>query len=353
MTIYPTDEEIKQIVARRKQLSLELIGYLSLTNEQERKKRFKQLVSHYGQAEVDRALASYWNRDNLLGNPDDENIVFYGEYVQFYQRFGGDRPFLTMEEHIEANNELTSLIVKREMKRPMSQDEQEQYTSLSDLLLKEAMFWDDIMPENPPPTMPEVDIPSIKITVPQLAAGHPLSSYPLCPDDGFPLVMVDNELTCCFEALNYCLDQKKVVDVIQRNKTTHYVFEDGHQLPLLCGCCGNGLHFDDLAKVRNNIRGRHLIGMSMETISMAEEDREYQELVLEFSKQGLFTKTKRVSVAFEVIAELHHPSSASTRRPPLASKKKTRPPKKTSVQKKALARKKSLSRKKKRRKKKG
>ncbi len=352
MTKYPSEEEIKEIVARRKQLGQELIGALMLTNERERNQRIKQLVSDYGQVEVDRELKFYRNRTNALGNPDNESSVFYGEYVEFYRRFGGDRPFLTMDEHIEANDEAAPLIIKHELNRPMSKDEQERYAYLSDLLLNEANFWEDVMPENPPATMPEVNLPSIQITVPQLAAGHPLSSYPLCPDDGYPLIMVDGELTCCFEALNHCLGQREVVDVIKRGKKTYYVFNDGHELPLLCGCCGQGLQFANLGKEREDMRGRRLTGMSMKTVISEEEDREFEELVLEFSKRGFLSMPSQVPVAFEVLAELRHPSAAGPRRASSASKKKTRSKKKTAAQKKALARKKSFSRKKKRRKKK-
>jgi hypothetical protein len=334
MTKHPSDEEIKQIVTKRKQLAQELIGALMLTDKQEQSNRLKQLEARYGQAEVDRELASYRNRANMLNNPDNENIVFYGEYAEYYRRYGGDRPFLTMEEYIEANDEAAPLIIKHELNQPMTKDEQERYAYLSDLMLKEAVFWDDIVPENPPATMPDVDLPPIKIIVPDLAAGHPLSSYPLCPNDGFPLIIIDNELTCCFERLNHCLGQRVVVDVIKRGKTAYYVFDDGHELPLLCGCCGQSLQVDDLAGSLEEVRGRRLTGMSMETRIIEEENREYERLVLEFSKPGLFSQIMRLPVAFEVAAELRHPSPAPTRKPGSTSKKKVRSQKKSRSRKK-------------------
>ncbi len=78
MTKYPSDKEIKQMVTKRKRLAQELIGYLMLTGQGERNKRFKQLVSRYGQAEVDRELASFRERANLLSNPDGLTIFFSG-----------------------------------------------------------------------------------------------------------------------------------------------------------------------------------------------------------------------------------------------------------------------------------
>lgn len=344
MTKYPSDEEIKKIVTKRKQLAQELIGYLMLTGERERNERFKRLVSRYGQADVDRELVSYRERANMLSNPDNENIVFYSEYVNHYRRFGGDRPFLTLEEYVEANDEAAPLIIRNEVGQTLTETEQERLVYLSDLLLKEAVFWDDIMPENPPPTLPDVKLPPIKISVPRPAAGHLLSSYPLCPDDGFPLLIIDDELVCCFEALDHCLRQRMVVDVVQRGKITYYVFDDGHELPLLCGCCGQGLRVDDLAKEHEEICGRRFTGMSIKTKALEKEDREYDQLVLEFSKSGLFLQPMQVPVAFEVAAGLRHPSPGPNRRRASASKNST-------SKKKASSRKKRRSGKKRGRKK--
>jgi hypothetical protein len=136
-----------------------------------------------------------------------------------------------------------------------------------------------------------------------------------------------------------------VVDVVQRGKVTYYVFNDGHELPLLCGCCGQGLRVDDLEEERADVCGRRFTGMSMRTEAIEEEDREYEHLILEFSKQGLFSKPLQVPVAFEAVAELRHPSPAATRRPGSIPKKKTRSQKKTASQKKIQSRKKSRSRK--------
>jgi hypothetical protein len=234
--------------------------------------------------------------------------------------------------------------------QPLAEDEQERLAYLFDLLLKEAVFWDDIMPENPPPTMPDVKLPPIKISVPRPAAGHSLSNYPLCPDDGFPLIIVDDELACCFELLNRCLGQRVVVDVVRRGKITYYVFDDGHELPLLCGCCGGGLNVDDLAKERKDICGRRFTGMSISSKVIEEEDREYDQLVLEFSKKGMFSKPLQVPVAFEVAAGLRHPATTSRKRQVTTSKKRqVATSKKRQV---ATSKKKALARKKKRRKKK-
>ena len=239
MAQYPSAEEIKQIVARRKQLAQELIGCLMLTGERERNERLKRLMSRYGQAEVERELAFY-SKGARLSDPADENALFYREYVNYYRRFGGQRPLLTLEEYVEANDEYAPLIVRHELGQALTEREQERLAYLSDLMLKEATFWDDLMPEKPPPVMPKVELPPLKKSAPGPAAGHSTSSYPLCPNDGFLLIDINGRLECCVEALNRCVGQRKVVDVVQRGQTTHYVFDDGHELPCSAAAVARG-----------------------------------------------------------------------------------------------------------------
>jgi hypothetical protein len=150
--------------------------------------------------------------------------------------------------------------------------------------------------------------------VPQPAAGHSQSSYPLCPNDGFPMVEIDGRPECCVEALDRCVGQRTVVDVVQRGQTTYYVFENGHELPLLCGCCGQGLLVRDLEKEREKVCGRRLEAMSIGTAVLEKDGREYDELILEFSKSGIFSGPLHVPVAFEVAARLRHPTAGAKKR---------------------------------------
>lgn len=170
----------------------------------------------------------------------------------------------------------------------------------------------------------EIELPPIKPSAPRPAAGHSQSSYPLCPNDGFPMVEIDDQLECCVEALDRCVGQRTVVDVVQRGKTTYYVFDDGHELPLLCGCCGQGLLVNDLEAERKKICGRRLEAMSIETSVLEKDGREFDELVLEFSKLGIFSQPLHVPVAFEVAARLRHPAAGPKRRQVSTSKKKAR-----------------------------
>ncbi len=323
-TDYPSAEEVKEIVARRKQLAQELMGCLMVTNERERNERFKQLMARYGEADVERAIDAY-KKGVKLDEREDENVPLYRVYVDYYRRFGGERPFLTLEEYVEAKNEHAQLHVRQELgQEALPPAEEERLAHLSDLLLIEARFWEDLVPDNPPPTMPEVQLPSPEQAVPDVAAGLPSDSYPLCPNDGFPLIEIEGQLRCCVESLDRCIGQQKVVDVVQQDKITYYVFEDDHKLPLLCGCCGRPLQVEDLAQERKQVRGRQLEAMLIRGAVLKEEQRQYDELILEFSKLGGYSKPLHVPVAFEVAAQLIHPKLGHGGQKRTSSKKQAR-----------------------------
>jgi len=62
------------------------------------------------------------------------------------------------------------------------------------------------------------------------------SSYRTCKRDGFPMLEIDGRWECLAEYLDRCIGQQAIVDLIKRGKTFYYVFENGHELPLLCFC---------------------------------------------------------------------------------------------------------------------
>ena len=59
----------------------------------------------------------------------------------------------------------------------------------------------------------------------------------LCKRDGFPLVKINGQWECVAEYLDRCVGGQRIKDVIQRDDTFYYIFESGHELPLLCFCC--------------------------------------------------------------------------------------------------------------------
>lgn len=131
--------------------------------------------------------------------------------------------------------------------------------------------------------------------------------YPLCERDGFPMVKIDGQLQCVAEYLDRCIGEQKVVDLIQRGKTIYYVFENGHELPMLCFCCGEPLVFKDLNKSRRDIRGRRLEAMSIGRLKHEGGD-EVLEFRLEFSKKGVLSRGVYTSVAPEAALKMRHPS---------------------------------------------
>jgi hypothetical protein len=307
MNKYPSEEERKKIIAERKQLAHELIYCLIATNGTGRNAELDRLVRRYGRAEVERQLS--FLKDNLAAprtsNEQDEAFI-YGEYVGYYRRFGGKRPLLSPQEYTALNDEYGPLAARQEVGQALTAAEQGRLTDLADLMLKEAPFWEGLVPEDPPPTMPKIDLSPLMGSV---SPGRVQSGAGglLCPRDGFPLLKIDGKLECSVEYIDRCVGGQAVVDVVQRGPTTYYVFENGHQVPLLCGCCGSSLSVPDLALERKQALGRRLESMSM-VPQVAENGREYHVLSLEFSKQGLFSKGLFLPVSFEVAARLRHPA---------------------------------------------
>ncbi|CAG0998922.1 hypothetical protein ARNL5_03919 [Anaerolineae bacterium] len=132
--------------------------------------------------------------------------------------------------------------------------------------------------------------------------------YPLCEHDLFPLVRIDGRLECAAEYLDRCLGLKRVVDMIPRDQVAFYVFEDGHELPLLCFCCGEPLTGFDLEESRRRIRGRRLEQMSMTQVAHDGGD-DLPQFRLEFSKRGLFSHSLVVPLSPEVAARMRHPDT--------------------------------------------
>ena len=136
--------------------------------------------------------------------------------------------------------------------------------------------------------------------------------YPLCERDGFPMIKIDGQLQCVAEYLDRCIGQQKVVDLIHRGKTDYYVFENGHELPLLCCCCGTPLVTKDPDKARRDIRGRRLEKMSIGLREL--DDVEVMEFHLEFSKKGVLSREVYTAVAPEAARQMRHPSDCIYKR---------------------------------------
>lgn len=131
-------------------------------------------------------------------------------------------------------------------------------------------------------------------------------TYPMCERDGFPMLKINGRWECVAEYLDRCIGQQRVVDLVQRGKTVYYVFENGHELPMLCFCCGRPLAFNDLERSRRDMRGRRLESMSVGPVTL-EDGSEVLQFVLEFSKRGLLSQGISIPVAIKAAARLKHP----------------------------------------------
>jgi hypothetical protein len=323
MVTYPSAKELEQIAARRRQLMRELISCLLTDNEEEQRKGLDRLVRRYGQSEVE-CVATFMQQGVEGRDLDNDEAILYRRYVEYYRRFGGQRPFLTLEEYNQANDEYAPLFTRQEAEQTLSEDEQARLAYLEDLLLKNVLLLEDVTPEDPPPTMPDVELPPIKPAKSPRKAEGGKGGYPICERDGFPMVTINGRLECSAEFINRCVGEQPVVDMIRRGKTPYYVFENGHELPLLCSCCGGPLSVDDLEEERNATRGWRLRGMSIGTQTLR-DGSQVQELNLEFSKGGILSRIVQVPVAFEVAARMRHPADCPYgKRAPSPEKKRSR-----------------------------
>jgi SEC-C motif len=158
---FPDPEERARIIARRNQLSRELIEYIVTRspNEQEARTQLNPIVREYGFDEVYRMLQKISPRLNAAKDPDEDEQQLYAEYVDLYRRFGGERPFFSREEFLRLNHERAMLLARPMLQdQPLSPDEQRRLDELSDLLLSESYLWDDLVPEHPPKRLPSIPI---------------------------------------------------------------------------------------------------------------------------------------------------------------------------------------------------
>ncbi|MBN1583627.1 MAG: hypothetical protein JXA89_23170 [Anaerolineae bacterium] len=131
---------------------------------------------------------------------------------------------------------------------------------------------------------------------------------PLCPNDQFPMIAIHGQLECVAEYLLRCVGGKRVVDVVREGETGYYVFENGHELPLLCRCCGEPWPMNDLRDERQKIVGYQLYTMQTAPVDL-EDGSVVTELILQFLKPGVTLSQFDVSVSIQVAAQMRHPSN--------------------------------------------
>ena len=151
-------------------------------------------------------------------------------------------------------------------------------------------------------------------------------TYRMCKRDGFPMLKIDGRWECVAEYLDRCIGGQRIVDLVQRGKTFYYVFENGHELPLLCFCCGESLVSESPERSRRDMRGRRLKSMSVGMVTLKDGSERLQ-FRLEFSgKRLLWLRGIGEAVAIEAAARMRHPPDCPYKRG--SSTKKSRQSKK-------------------------
>lgn len=151
-----------------------------------------------------------------------------------------------------------------------------------------------------------------------------IDNIPICPRDGFPKVEINGHWHCVAEYLDRCIGGQRIVDMVERERTVYYVFENGHELPSLCSCCGTPHEYRDLEGSRRENVGRRLESMIMEP-GEAEDGQAVFRFCLELSKTGLFSQPLTVPLSTEVAAQMRHPASCSRGRAATATRRKPKP----------------------------
>ena len=140
------------------------------------------------------------------------------------------------------------------------------------------------------------------------ATTYPMTkdSVRICPKDHFPKVRIGSRWECVAEYLDRCIGGQRIVDLVRRDQTVYQVCESGHELPVLCFCCGMPLEYTDLRGSRRDRVGRRLESMAWEP-GETEDGREIFEFSLELSKKGPFSQPVTVPLSIEAAAQMKHP----------------------------------------------
>jgi hypothetical protein len=127
------------------------------------------------------------------------------------------------------------------------------------------------------------------------------------------MVKIDGRWQCAAEYLDRCIGGQRIREVRLQGRTLYYVFEDGHELPLLCFCCGKPLVCGNLEKSHRKMRGRRLEAMTVRPIEHEDGER-IPCFELEFSGKGLKPGKVYEPLSPQVAAGLRHPKECQHRK---------------------------------------
>ena len=325
MPVILEPERRAQAIAKRDRLLNELSQILALSDDERRQQsRINRLQINHGREEVERLLL--YMTELLNADSEDLDAFHYQRYHETYRHFGGDRPALDVDQWQALNDEWTGLHIRVVSAAhlngpvgdsPLSPKEQKRYQQLKDTLLNDSFLWDDITPQEPG----QHSLPSLRVMMRQFRkrrateersistqprAPMHLAAAPQCPTHHLPILRLDGKDQCVHEYLVDCLLGKKISDVVSQGNTAYYIFEDGHRLPLLCGCCGNSLVPASFVASRSDMVGRPLVALTTEH-SHDRNGHGYDELILNFGGTTKSASPFAAGVAFTAVAGIKHP----------------------------------------------
>jgi hypothetical protein len=144
-----------------------------------------------------------------------------------------------------------------------------------------------------------------------------------CEKDGFPKVRIHGRWECVAEYLERCIGDQEVVDVVQRGDTVWYVFENGHELPMLCFCCGEPLTFTDLEGARQDMKGRRLQDMSAAP-GVLDDGTEMVQFRLHYAGKAPSSEPISDAISIQAAARMRHPPDCPYGRTAASSARRTR-----------------------------
>ena len=132
-----------------------------------------------------------------------------------------------------------------------------------------------------------------------------VNQFQQCERDGFPILSLNGESHCLAEFVDFCIGGQKITDVLLRDGILYYVFENRHELPLLCFCCGTPLECPDLQAEKRHMRGRKLQAMTWDTEEL--DGRVVIDYQLEFSSKHGETEPYMVQTSTLSADKMVHP----------------------------------------------
>ena len=145
----------------------------------------------------------------------------------------------------------------------------------------------------------------------------------LCPRDDFPVIKIHGRWECVAEYVDRCIGGQRIVDVVKQDGAVHYVFENGHKLPMLCFCCDEPLQYEDFAEARGRVIGYHLESMAVEPM-VFEDGQEHMQFTLMFAHPVREPSDFSAPVSLAVAAQMHHPATCRNLPRPRPRKPKRR-----------------------------